>query len=230
MAANIGRLALELETIAGAGVEMVHVDVMDGRFCGPITVGPAFLRSIPGSILTDVHLLVDDPAAALEPFLEAGADMVTFHVEAASQPRALLRRIGQGPRTRDHSYPVLRGVALNPSTPLEFLEPLLDDLDYILLLAIDPGWPGQSFASTTGRRLERVRRLVEDAGVHIAVGIDGGVTGKNFVAVASLQPDVIVSGSAIFDGPDPSANARAFLEELTRLKSVQTRAVGGPAA
>jgi ribulose-phosphate 3-epimerase len=220
MAADPGHLARDLDAVGRAGIEMVHVDVMDGRFCRPVTVGPAFLRSIPDSMIKDVHLLVDDPAGAVESFVEAGADMVTFHVEAAPQPRAVLRRIGEGPRTRERRDPVVRGIAVNPSTPLEFLEPLLDGLDYILLLAIDPGWPGQSFAGTTQRRLERVRRMVEDAGVSIAVGIDGGVTAGNLGAVASLAPDVVVSGSAIFDGRDAPANVRTFLHELARSEPV----------
>ena len=228
MAADLGAVERDLATVAAAGIEMVHVDVMDGRFCGPITVGPAILRAIPTPLLSDIHLLVAEPSTAVDSFLDAGADMVTIHVEAGAQPRAVLRRIGQGSRTWEPRKRVLRGVAINPSTPVEFLEPLLDDVDYILLLAIDPGWTGQSFAPSTARRLERARRLVEEAGVDVAIGIDGGVTAANFAAVAALGADVVVSGSAIFDGRDAAANARSFLAELDRLELIRAGAGAGP--
>jgi ribulose-phosphate 3-epimerase len=211
MAANLARIDAQIADVVAAGVEMVHVDVMDGHFCGPLTVGPTVIRALPSSVVKDVHLLIDDPMSTIESYLDAGADMVTFHVEAARQPRAVLRRIAAGPRSRERQDAVLRGVALNPSTPLEVVEPLLGDLDYILLLAIDPGWPGQSFAPSTVRRLERLRRLVAEAEVEVVIGIDGGVTRDNLVMLAGLGPDVVVSGSAIFDGTSAASNVRSAL-------------------
>lgn len=213
-AAHPGHLAADLASIRDAGVEMVHVDVMDGVFAGPLTVGPNILQAIPDGLASDVHLMVHDPLASVEAFLEAGADLLTFHVESVVQARPVLRRIAEGPRRRERAGPVGRGIALNPSTPLEAVEPLLEEVDYVLLLAVDPGWPGGGFAPATARRIARVREIVAQLGLPVTVGIDGAVTRRNLPDVAALGPDVVVSGSAVFVGQDAPGNARDFLAVL----------------
>jgi ribulose-phosphate 3-epimerase len=150
--------------------------------------------------------MVADPLSAVEEYVAAGAGVVTFHVEATHHAHRVLQSLAG----RD----VVRGVALNPGTPIETLEPLLDDVELVLLLAVNPGWPGQSQIGTTPHRLERVRALVGSRPV--AVGIDGGVTRANIGRIAALEPDVIVAGSAVFSGNGAAAVVREMLGEIDR--------------
>ncbi len=163
-------------------------------------------------MLKDVHLLVDDPLAKVEAFVAAGADMVTFHLEGAPQPHRVLQVLGRAANANDPARGLVRGIALNPSTPVGAIEPLLDEVEYVLVLAINPGWGGQAFLPSTARRVAEARRLIAASGRSIALGIDGGVTRDNIAAVAALGADVIVSGSAIFDGSAAvAANAESML-------------------
>ncbi|HEY6058904.1 MAG TPA: ribulose-phosphate 3-epimerase, partial [Candidatus Limnocylindrales bacterium] len=157
-------------------------------------------------------LMVEDPLDKVEAFVAAGADMITFHLEAARQPHRVLQRLAGATNLNDPERGVVRGVAINPSTPIAALEPLVDDLEFVLVLAINPGWGGQGFLPGTARRLAQARRLIEAAGHPIVLGVDGGVTRDNAAHVASLGADVIVSGSAIFDGTDAAANATLMLD------------------
>ena len=212
LTADLGHLATDLGVIERAGVELVHVDVGDGAFSAMFTFGAPIVKAMRTPMLKDVHLLVDDPLAKVEAFVEGGADLVTFHVEGARQPHRVLQVLGRAVNANDPARGLVRGVALNPSTPLSAIEPLLDEVDYVLILAINPGWGGQPFLPSTGRRLEGARRLIEGSGRPIALGIDGGVTRDNIAAVAALGADVIVSGSAIFDGSAAvAANAESML-------------------
>jgi ribulose-phosphate 3-epimerase len=146
--------------------------------------------------------MIADPLPKLGWFVDAGASMITFQLEGTLHPRRALQSLaGSG---------VLRGVAVGPGTPVELLAPLLDDLELVLLVTIDPGWSGQDFDAHTGSRLAGVRRLIADRPT--LLGIDGAVNQANLGEVAALGPDLIVSGSAVFDGPDPVGNARSMLE------------------
>jgi ribulose-phosphate 3-epimerase len=219
LTADLLHLGRELERLEEAGVDIVHVDVMDGVFCPAITVGPPLVKAIPGNFVRDVHLMIDEPLEKLEAFAEAGAGILTFHVEATRHPHRVLQALaGTG---------VVRGVALNPGTPLAAVEPLLDDLELILILAVNPGWPGQRFLETTGERLAAARALTRDR--EIALGVDGGVTRANAARVASLEPDLVVAGSAVFDGGDATENARLLLDAL-RLRDTEPDRAGTAAA
>lgn len=213
--ADLGHLDDEMRVIERAGVELVHVDVGDGAFSPMFTVGSPIVKAMRTSMLKDVHLLVDDPLTKVEAFVAAGADIVTFHVESADQPHRVLQVLGRATNANDAARGIVRGVAVNPSTPVGVLEPLLDDVDYVLILAINPGWGGQGFLPSTARRVAEARRLIAASGRPIALGIDGGVTRDNIGTVADLGADVIVSGSAIFDGsPAVAANAEQMLALL----------------
>jgi ribulose-phosphate 3-epimerase len=149
----------------------------------------------------DVHLMIDEPLEKVEPYVDAGAHIVTFHVEATRHPHRVLQRLaGRGVR---------RGVALNPGTPVSAIEPLLDELELVLLLAVNPGWSGQAFIPGTATRLAAVRELIADR--EILVGVDGGVTRENAHEIVALGADVVVAGSALFAGGDLTANARLLL-------------------
>jgi ribulose-phosphate 3-epimerase len=216
LTADLGHLAEELALLEAGGARLVHVDVMDGVFCPMMTLGPPSVKAMRTTLLKDVHLMVDDPLPKVEWFVAAGADMITFHVEGAAQPHRVLHVLRQATNANDASRGIARGVALNPSSPLELLEPLLDEVDYVLILAIDPGWGGQRFLDGTARRLERAQELIGRSGRPIVLGVDGGVTRDNIGTVASLGADVIVTGSAVFDGVDAAANLadmRSLLRE-----------------
>ncbi len=215
LTADLGHLEDELRRLERADMVMVHTDVMDGVFCPMLTVGAPFVAAQRTSLLKDVHLMIDEPLEKIGPFVKAGADMITFQVESASNPHRVLRVIGDAANVNDPARGILRGIAVSPGTPLEVLPPLLDDVDYVLLLAIDPGWGGQTFAPSTAARVARVRELIAASGRPILLGIDGGVTKENIAAVAALGADVVVTGSAIFDGtPDVESNARLMRSRL----------------
>jgi ribulose-phosphate 3-epimerase len=204
LTADLLRLGEELEVLDATGVTIAHVDVMDGVFCPQTTVGPPIVAALPDRFVKDVHLMVEDPLEKAHAYVEAGAGILTFHIESTRHPHRLLQRLaGSG---------VVRGVALNPGTPVATVEPLLDELELLLVLAVNPGWGGQSFIPSTERRLAEVRALVEDR--EIVVAVDGGITRANVEWVASLGVDMIVSGTAIYDGRAAADNARAMLDTL----------------
>ena len=201
LTADLLHLGDELAGIADAGVEIVHVDVMDGVFCPQTTVGPPVVRAIPDSFVKDVHLMIDDPVTKVADYVAAGAGIVTFHVESTRHPHRVLQSLaGTG---------VVRGVALNPGTPPAAAEPLLDELELLLVLAVNPGWSGQTFIPATERKLADARAMI--GAREIALAVDGGITKDNVEHVASLGVDVIVAGSAVFDGVAPADNARSML-------------------
>jgi ribulose-phosphate 3-epimerase len=212
--ADLLHLGDEIELLEGGGAELVHIDVMDGVFCPMLTVGPPVIKSLRTTLLKDAHVMVVDPLTKIDAFVAAGADMITFQVEGAPQPHRVLQALGKATNANDASRGIVRGVAVNPGTPLDVLDPLLDEVDYILVLAVNPGWGGQPFISTTARRLERVRRMVEDSGRQILVGVDGAVTRDNIAHVVALGADIIVSGSAIFDGKAAADNLRHMLDAV----------------
>lgn len=224
MTADLGHLADEIAVLGSAGVELVHIDVMDGVFCPLLTVGPPVVSAIRSPLLKDAHLMIDDPLSKVDAFVAAGADIVTFHVEAALQPHRVLRVLGDTVNANDPGRGVVRGVALNPSTPLEVVEPLLDDLELVLALAVDPGWGGQTFIPSTERRLERLRSLIEASGRPILLGVDGGVTRENVGRIAAMGVDLIVSGTAIFDGRAAAENATAMLDLVRAARPALTTA------
>ena len=175
-------------------------------FCPGLTAGAALVAAVSRVAVCDVHLMVADPLSAVEEHVAAGAGAITFHVEATHHPHRVLQSLaGRG---------VVRGVALNPGTPVEVVEPLLDDLELVLLLAVNPGWPGQSQIGTTPGRGERLRELIGSRPV--AIGIDGGVTRANVGRIAALEPDMIVAGSAVFTGNGAAASVRELLDEIDR--------------
>jgi ribulose-phosphate 3-epimerase len=212
--ANLLLLGSEISLLERNGAKLAHVDVMDGCFCPMMTVGPPFIKAIKTSLLKDVHLMIEEPLEKVAEYVAVGADMVTIHVEACSNVHRVLQKLGTLTNVNDAERGIVRGVALNPGTPLEALEPLLDELEYIVLLAVNPGWGGQKYIRSTTGRIARVQRMIADSGKNIILGADGGITKENIAEVASTGVDVIVAGSAVFDGKTPEANARFMLEAV----------------
>lgn len=212
LAADPMDLGAELALLEQAGVGIVHFDVMDGRFCPALTVGPAYVKGLRTPLLKDVHLMVHEPLDKLADYVAAGADIVTVQVEAAVHIHRVLQRLGTMEHSAGPERGLVRGLALNPGTPLEWLTaPLLDEVELIVLLAVDPGWRGQTFIPATLSRVARVKELLASAGKDILLCVDGGITRDNIVAVAAAGADLIVTGSAVFDGKAAAENARFML-------------------
>ena len=213
LTADLTRLGDELAILRGTGC-WAHVDVMDGSFCPQLTVGPGFVAAVAAAgIPVDAHLLVDEPRRLLPDIVAAGPAVVTVHAEATRHPHRTLQELTALAAARP--APVLRGVAISPGTPVTAVEPLLELTDLVLVLAVDPGWPGQPPAANTRRRVAAVRGLAAEAGRPVMVGVDGGVTMANAAEIAGWGADVVVSGSAIYDGRDPAGNLDRMLARLS---------------
>lgn len=212
LTADLTRLGAELEVL-GNGAHWAHVDVMDGVFCPQLTVGPPVLAALAQAGHTvDAHLMVTEPRRLLPDVVAAGPAVVTVHAESTRHLHRTLQELTELGAGRP--APVLRGVAVNPGTPVHAVEPVLELADLILILAVNPGWPGQAPAASTRRRVSAARDLVSQAGTDILIGVDGGVSLANAAEVASWGADVIVSGSAIFNGGDAAANLARLLEQI----------------
>ena len=172
LTADLANLGSEVALLERLGAELVHIDVMDGVYCPQLTVGAPIVRAIGPALLRDVHLMVDDPLSKIEPILAAGADIVTVHIERAGHPHRVFRALAElHDRMAGRDRPFIRGIGLSPSQPVAAIEPFLDDVEYILVLAVDPGWSGQAFIAGTIGRIAQVRDLVARSGRRIAVGV-----------------------------------------------------------
>ena len=211
MSANLTSLGTELELMETAGVKCLHVDVMDGRFCPMMTAGPPLVRAMRTELLKDVHLMIEEPLAHVESFVAAGADAITVHVESSRHVHRTLQVLGEMTAAARPDRRILRGVALNPSTPVEAVRPLLDETELVLLLAVNPGWRGQRFIPATERKCHKLEDMLRETRRDVLVGIDGGVTMENVADIAAMGVDIIVAGSAIFDGKAPLENAQRMI-------------------
>lgn len=210
--ADVMNLAAALRPVEEAGMRLLHFDVMDGRFCPQLTFGPAMVKGVKTKLLKDVHLMIAEPETTVAEYVKAGADIVVVNLESTRHVHRVLQVVGQMDSANDPSRGVLRGVALNPGTPLGAIEPLMDELDLVVLLAVNPGWGGQGFIAATAGKLRRLVELVRQSGRQVLVGIDGGITQENIAEVAALGPDLIVAGSAVFKGNDPGGNCRRLMD------------------
>jgi len=205
-------LGSELRLLESARVKLLHFDVMDGVFCPMMTIGAPVVAGCRTPLFKDVHLMIDDPLPKVDSFVHAGADIVTFHLESCRHPHRVLQTLGAMSNVNDPARGILRGVALNPGIPLEAVEPLLTELDLVMLLAVNPGWGGQKFIPAAQSRLARLKEVIATAGRDVLTGVDGGITRDNITEVLAMQPDIVVTGSAVFDGKNAAANAAYMVE------------------
>ena len=212
--ADLLSLGSELALLERTGVRIVHIDVMDGCFCPGMTVGPRFIKAMRTPLLKDAHLMIAEPLDKVPDYVAAGADIVTVHPEAGPHIHRALQQMRNMTNANDPARGLVRGVALNPGTPLETLEPLFDEIELILILAVNPGWKGQQFGPAAAERVARAKQMVKEAGREILVAVDGGVTRNNLAEVVKTGADIIVTGSAVFDGKTPEENARLMLSAL----------------
>jgi len=220
LTADLMSLGSELELMESAGVKLLHVDVMDGCFCPVMTVGPCLIKAMKTLLFKDIHLLIDEPLNKLESYVAAGADMITVHIESCCHIHRVLQTLGEMTNVNDPDRGILRGIALNPGTPLEVISPLIDELEMIFLLGVNPGWSGQKFISSTRPRIARLKQMIRDAKKDILVGIDGGITRDNISDVARMGADIIVTGSAVFDGKTPLENAKFMISAVNEAAKV----------
>ena len=205
LSVDFAHIADGIKELDRAHVPALHLDVMDGAFVPNISFGAPVikcLRKETGMIL-DVHLMIDEPARYLEDFKKAGADWVTVHAESCKHLHSTVARI--------HELGMKAGVALNPATPVSALDYVIDDLDMVLVMSVNPGFGGQSFIPSALRKVREVRALADSRGLDINIEVDGGVNLKNVTDVIDAGANVIVAGSAVFGG-DAYDNSCKFLE------------------
>jgi len=216
-AADILHLEQDLKKLNGTGVEIIHFDIMDGNFCPEITVGAGFVKKIKTNLIKDVHLMVTNPLSKISQFADAGADILTVHYEACPYNiHGVLQEIKKLKNLNDPKRGIVCGIAINPGTPVEFLKSVLDVVDMITILAVNPGWQDQTFLKSTEKKLKSVISLINESERDILVGIDGGITKENIVDISHMPADIFVAGRAVFDGKNPSKNAKNFLDILRK--------------
>lgn len=205
LAADFSRLAEEAAKVERAGAKYLHLDVMDGAFVPSISFGMPVIASLrkQSRLVFDVHLMIEDPDRYLEDFVEAGADILTVHVEACRHLDRTLQKI------RDLG--VRAGVALNPATPLNAVEWVAEKADMILLMSVNPGFGGQKYIPYVTEKIKELRRFLTEKNLSADIEVDGGVGLANGPSVMAAGANVLVAGSAVFGG-DAEANVKAFLE------------------
>jgi len=206
LSADLGHLADELQRAERGGAGLVHLDVMDGHFVPNITMGPLVAQAARQAtgLPIDAHLMIENAERYVDAFADAGAGWISVHVEA--QPhlqRTLAHLRGRGLRA---------GVALNPGTPLSALEEILPDADYVLVMSVNPGFGGQRFLPGSLDKIRRLRRLIQERGLAVAIEVDGGVDAGNVKALVEAGAEILVAGSAVFGQGDAEAGARRLIE------------------
>lgn len=207
LSADFCRLGDEIRAVDQAGAEIIHVDVMDGHFVPNITIGPLVVkavRQVTDKVL-DVHLMITNADQYLESFAEAGADWITVHVESCPHLHRTVSRIRELGKKA--------GVVLNPATSLDTLDFILEDVDLVMLMSVNPGFGGQSFIPSTLRKISRLKKRIDDLGLAVGIEIDGGISPATIADVAEAGANIFVAGSAIYGQSD----YRAVILEMRKL-------------
>jgi ribulose-phosphate 3-epimerase len=203
LTADMGNQNAALQLLQENDVKLLHFDVMDGQIWPNITVGSPFVAGLKTDLLKDVHLLIDQPEKHIPAFIKAGADLISFCVEYTDDIGTTLNLISENEE-------IVRGVSLNPATPVESIEPHLDQIDYVLVLGVGPDTGKQAFLDDLPAKIEKLRSLKPE----LLICVDGAVKKDTIEQIASMKPDFVVSGSAIFDGNDPVENLATFHRAL----------------
>lgn len=209
LSANFAELKEEIKRVELGGADYLHLDVMDGIFVPNITFGPPVIKSLRSitDLPFDVHLMIDKPERYVDEFVDAGADILTIHAEATTH----LHRTIQAIKARG----IKAGVSLNPSTPLNVLEYVLDDIDLVLIMTVNPGFGGQSFIKIMEEKIQALRNIIDKRNLDIILEIDGGVNLDNAMHLKNLGCDLLVAGSAVFGAEDIISRIKEFKELLT---------------
>ncbi len=207
LAADFAKLGEEVAAICEAGCDYVHVDVMDGHFVPNITIGPDVVAAIKphASRPLDVHLMIAPVDLFIEAFAKAGADIITFHPEAGPHPHRTIQTI--------HAAGAKAGLSLNPGTPVSLIEPLLDEVDLILVMSVNPGFGGQKFINSQIEKIRTLRQMIDASGRSIDLEVDGGITPETAPAVIEAGANMLVAGTAVFKG-----GPATYADQIARLR------------
>jgi len=202
LSSDMSKMSEAVRMMEKAGISIIHLDIMDGRFVPPITFGAPVVKGLRKntSLLLDTHLMVVEPEDQVEQFIDAGADYITIHIETTNHPNRILTRIKESG--------LKAGIALNPATPLNTLtEPILDTVDFILIMSVNPGYGGQSYIPSSTKKIENLKEIITEGNYQIDIAVDGGIDRNNIEEVSKAGATIIVVGNAIFASPDPVKEA-----------------------
>ena len=196
LSANFAKLGQEVKEVEDAGAELIHIDVMDGHFVPNITMGPIVVEALRPitKLPLDVHLMIENPDHYIEQFAKAGADYISVHVEACRHLHRTIQLI--------RSYNIKPGVVLNPHTPIESIQHILEDVDFVLFMTVNPGFGGQKFISSVVPKIEALSKMIKERGLNIEIEIDGGINAETIVPCAKAGATIFVAGSAIYNQED----------------------------
>lgn len=210
LSANFAELGKEIKDVENGGADYIHIDVMDGHFVPNITMGPMVVKAIRPltELPLDVHLMIEDPDQYIEAFADAGADYITVHVEAAAHLHRTIQLI--------KSKGVKAGVVLNPATPAEWVKPILQDIDMVLLMTVNPGFGGQSFIPSVVPKIKQIRSWADEINPKLEIEVDGGINTETAAVCAEAGADVFVAGSAIYNKNDREAAIQDLRKSLSK--------------
>jgi ribulose-phosphate 3-epimerase len=210
LSADFSKLGEEINLIEKAGADLIHVDVMDGHFVPNLTIGPAVVNSLVGktNLPFDVHLMIENPERFIDSFVIANTEYITIHVEACTHIHKVIQQI------KNHG--VKAGLSLNPATPLSTLENIIEELDLVLLMSVNPGFGGQKFIQSTIKKIEKLSAMRKNKNLSFKIEVDGGINLENIKSVLDAGCDIIVVGAAIFSAKDPTKEAKEFVSLLNK--------------
>lgn len=196
LSADFSCLSKEVAEAAKGGADIIHIDVMDGHFVPNISMGSLVVAAIKRStsLPLDVHLMIENPEKYVGEFIKAGADWVSFHIEATKNPAGLARKIEESGTKA--------GITLNPETPISTIQDFLGELDYVVLMSVNPGFSSQKFIPEVYDKINDLRKLIDSQSLNVKIEVDGGISAANAGAVALKGADILVAGSAVFDTPN----------------------------
>jgi ribulose-phosphate 3-epimerase len=210
LSADFSRLGDEVRAVERAGADIIHVDVMDGHFVPNITIGPLVVQGLRKltSLPLDVHLMIENPERYMDVFAQAGSDWMTIHAEVCPHLKRMIKKIRQ--------LKVRPGVVLKPATPLKKLYSVLDDIDLVLIMSVNPGFGGQSFIPSTLKKIERLRKIIDQNRYPLEIEVDGGVKVENIGEVSKAGGDIFVVGTGIFKTDNYEETIRKLRQEIDR--------------
>lgn len=205
LSADFAKLGADVKEVADAGAQWLHIDVMDGTFVPNISFGFPVIKSIRDltDIVFDVHLMIEEPGRYVDEFVKSGADLITLHAESTKHLHRAIQQV------KAHGCKV--GVSLNPATPLSALDHVLEEIDMVLIMTVNPGYGGQSYIQGMNQKIRDLRKIITEKGLNVDIQVDGGVKADNIQAIKECGANVFVAGSAVFNG-DITANVKELLK------------------